>query len=113
MARFFSQIGFGTTVKKAPGVFDILVTERSYRGDVIRNARGFNETDKVLDDISVENSISIVADQYASENFTAIRYVRWAGSLWKVSNVEVQRPRLILRLGGVYNGPTAPVADTP
>lgn len=106
MAKFFDIVGFGTTTKISPGVFDDVITERSYRGDIIRNAKSIDQGDKVNDNVSVENSISIVADQYASENVFAIRYVRWAGSLWKVANVEVQRPRLILRLGGVYNGPT-------
>ena len=64
------------------------------------------ERDQVLDDITVRNSISIVADPYANEHFFAIRYVAWAGSLWRVTDVEVQRPRLLLRLGGIYNGPT-------
>jgi hypothetical protein len=62
---------------------------------------------KVNDDLSVNNSISIVADEYANEHFFAIRYVAWAGTLWTVTNVEVQSPRLLLTLGGVYNGPTA------
>jgi hypothetical protein len=106
MAKFFDIVGFGTITKISPGVFDDVITERSYRGDIIRNAKSSDQGDKVNDDVSVENSISIVADQYASENIFAIRYVRWAGFLWKVANVEVQRPRLILRLGGVYNGPT-------
>jgi hypothetical protein len=84
----------------------------SYYGDVVRNSRQLRESDKVNYDLSVGNSISIVADPYASEHFFAIRYVEWAGALWTVSNVEVQSPRLILRLGEVYNGPTAaaPVA---
>lgn len=61
---------------------------------------------KVNDDLSVNNSISIVADAYAIENFFAMRYVQWMGILWIVSTVEVQSPRLLLTLGGVYNGPT-------
>ena len=83
------------------------ITEIQYYGDVVRNTRRLQEGMSVNDDLSVSNSISIVADAYASEHFFAIRYVRWAGSLWKVSDVEVQRPRLLLRLGGVYNGQTA------
>jgi hypothetical protein len=107
MARFFGEIGFGETTKTGAGVFEDVITERSYRGDVVRNTRSLEPGDKVNSDISVDNSISIIADQYANEHIFAIRYVRWAGSLWNVPNVEVQRPRLILRLGGVYNGPRA------
>jgi hypothetical protein len=56
---------------------------------------------------SVSNSISIVADAYANEHFLAIRYVEWVGELWTVQDVEIQTPRLLLRLGEVYNGLTA------
>ena len=74
---------------------------------------GSRRAKQVNDDITVQNSISIVADAYAFEHFFAIRYIRWAGTLWKVSDVEVQRPRLILRLGGVYNGPADPTPISP
>lgn len=108
MARFRGIVGYGESVETPPGsgVWEDSITERTYSGDVIRDSRQTRERDQVLDDISVQNSISIVADPYANDHFHAIRYVAWAGSLWKVETVEVQRPRLILRLGGKYNGPT-------
>jgi hypothetical protein len=62
--------------------------------------------ESVNDDITVANSISVVADEYAFEHFFNIKYIRWAGVLWTVTTVEVQSPRLILSLGSVYNGPT-------
>lgn len=111
MAKFFGAIGYGETVETSPGSYDDVITETNYYGDVIRNSRTLQEGDKVNDDISVDNSLSIVADAYANEHIFAMRYVRWAGVLWKISNVEVQSPRLILRLGGVYNGPTPEPAD--
>ena len=107
MARFFGVIGYAENVEVGPGVWDSIVTERSYFGDVVRNTRQFREGQEVTGDLTVSNSISIVADAYANEHFFAIRYVEWAGSFWVVSDVEVQAPRLLLRLGGVYNGPTA------
>jgi hypothetical protein len=113
MARFHGKVGYGETVETSPGVWDDVITERSYFGDVLRNSRRLREGESVNDDLSVNNSISIVADAYANDHFFAIRYVQWMGSLWKVSDVEVQRPRLILRLGGVYNGPKATAPDTP
>lgn len=105
MAKFFGAVGYGETTEDAPGVFTDNIVEYEYYGDVERNARSLQPGEKVNDDISVDASISIVADGYANEHFFAIRYIRWAGALWKVSHVQVQRPRLILRLGGVYNGP--------
>lgn len=107
MAKFYGEIGYGETVESSPGVWTDVITEKEYYGDVIRNSRRLSEEDKINDDLSVGNSISVVADAYANEHFFAIRYIRWAGTLWKVSKVDVKSPRLILRLGGVYNGPTA------
>jgi hypothetical protein len=108
MARFYGVVGYGHSVEKAPGVWEDVMTEFPYFGDVVRNTRRMLDGEKVNDDLSVNNSISIVADEYANDNFFAIRYIQWSGSLWTVSDVEVQRPRLLLRLGGVYDGPTPP-----
>lgn len=114
MARFAGKIGFGHTVEKRPGVHDVVITEKGpYFGDVVRNSRGLQEAEKVNLDISVTNSISIVADAYVTENIFAIRYVEWAGSLWIVDEVTVEAPRLLLRLGGVYNGPKVSASNTP
>jgi hypothetical protein len=113
MAKFYGKIGYGESKETAPGVWEDEITERSYYGDVIRNARYLREGEYVNNDLSVGNSISIVADAYANEHIFAIRYVEWAGALWTVQMVEVQSPRLLLRLGGVYNGPTAPAPTDP
>lgn len=109
MARFYGVVGYGKTVEtpEGSGVWIDEITEREYQGDVIRNTRQLEDSQKVNDDIIVSNSISIVVDQYASENFFDIKYVRWAGVSWAVRSVEVRSPRLILNLGSVYNGPTA------
>ena len=105
MAKFYGEIGYGETVEKSPGVWIDTITEIKYYGDVVRNTRKLDEGEFLNNDLSVSNSISIVADAYANEHFFAIRYIDWAGTLWTVSNVDVESPRLILRLGGVYNGP--------
>jgi hypothetical protein len=106
MTRFFGRIGYGESVETTPGVFVDDIVEYSYYGDVVRNARNLVPGDKLNPDLSVQNSISVVADAYAFEHFFAIRYVEWSGVLWTVTSVEVQHPRLLLRLGEVYNGPT-------
>lgn len=113
MAKFHGKVGYGISTELKPGAWEDVITERSYFGDVIRNTRQLVDGQKVNDDLAVNNSISIVADAYANEHFFAIRYVEWAGTLWTVSDVDVQSPRLLLRLGGVYNGPKAAIADTP
>lgn len=112
MTRFFGEVGFASSLETSPGVYEDVITEKPYYGDVIRNTRQLVETDKVNFDLTVNNSISIVADDFAKSNIFAIRYVRWMGALWVVSDVDVQSPRLILRLGGVYNGPTPGLADS-
>lgn len=113
MAKYYGKVGYGVTAESAPGVYTSSIVEVSYFGDVIRNTRRLKEGESLNDDLTVGNSISIVADAYANEHFFAIRYVEWAGILWKVTEVEVQSPRLLLRLGGVYNGPKAATPDTP
>ena len=105
MTRFAGKVGYGESVEQEPGNWDDVITERTYYGDVVRNTLQFRPGESVNNDLSVSNSISILADPYARDNFFKIRYVEWAGTLWKVSNVEQQSPRLILSLGEVYNGP--------
>lgn len=107
MAKFYGPIGYGEAAETVPGVWKDIITEVQAYGDVLQNSRSLQDGAKINDDLSVGNSISIVADAYSSEHFFAMRYIKWQGTLWKVANVTVQRPRLILRLGGVYNGPTA------
>jgi hypothetical protein len=112
MAKFYGAVGYADGTVESPsgsGIFVEQIVEKFYYGDVVRNTRKLDEAEKVNLDISVGNSISIVADAYANEHFFAIRYVSWQGALWTVSNVDVQSPRLLLRLGVVYNGPT-PIA---
>lgn len=113
MAKFYGEIGYGEPVESDPGVWTDNIVEYKYRGDVVRNTRKLQEGENLNNDLSVGNSISIVADAYANEHFFAIRYIRWAGTLWKIDEVEVQSPRLLLRLGGVYNGPKAAVTEPP
>lgn len=107
MAKFFGVIGFVETVETKPGVWTPQVTERNYYGDLTRNNRRLQTSDKVNDDINISNQISIVADPYASENIYAMRYAEFMGTKWKITDVEVQYPRLILSLGGEYNESTS------
>src|SRR6478752_2900722 len=104
MAKFSGVVGYGETVEIRPGVSEEVITEYQYFGDVLRNSRRLQDENNagsdVLDDVTVSNSISIVADQFAQEHIFALRYVKWNVVRWKVTDVEVQHPRLILRLGG-------------
>jgi hypothetical protein len=104
MAKFYGKVGYIKSVEVRPGVWDNKVTERSYYGDVTRNTSRFQSTGEVIDDVNISNSISIVADPYANENFHYMRYVEFMGAKCKITNVEVKYPRIVLSLGGVYNG---------
>lgn len=103
MARFYGLVGYAIIDNDVRGLYEEEFVQRPYYGDVVRNARRLENSGGVNDNIAITNEISIVADPYAKENFHAIRYVEWMGSKWKVTNVEVQFPRLKLTLGGVYN----------
>lgn len=107
MAKFYGVIGYAVTKETAPGVWTEEITEQSYYGDLTRNMRRLQDSGDLNDDINVANEISIVADPYANANFHSMRYVVFMGAKWKISKVEVQYPRLILTLGGVYNGKQA------
>lgn len=106
MARFFGKVGYVHSEKTVPGVIEEVVVAKSYYGDLLKTNRRL-DGDDVNSDISVSMSVSILADAYANQNFFAIRYVEWAGTNWTVTTVDVERPRLILRLGEVYNGVVA------
>lgn len=104
MAKFYGVIGYAILAEVKPGVWKEQITEREYSGDLIRNTRQLQTTDKLNDDINVANEISIVADPFAYQNFHSMRYVEFMGAKWKISKAEVSHPRLILTIGGIYNG---------
>lgn len=106
MAKFYDVIGYVEPQETRPGIWENIVTERKYYGDILKHTRRLENGASINDNVVVNNMISVVADPYAYQHFFAIRYARWMGALWKVTNVEVQRPRLILTIGDVYNGPT-------
>lgn len=102
--KWYGVVGYGETVETKPGIWTTKITEREYYGDVIRNSRTLQNSNQINDNLNISNSISIIADPYAIQNFHAIRYLEFMGTKWKVSNIEVQYPRLIMTIGGVYNG---------
>jgi len=111
MARFSGIVGYSETVRTGPGVTEEVITERKAFGDLLRNSRQLTESStQVLPQLNVNNSVSIVADEYARGHFFAIQYVTWQGVCWNVTDVTVEHPRLTLQLGGVYNGPKGELA---
>lgn len=103
MAKFCGIIGYAVTVETEPGLWEEQITERKYFGDLVRNTRALQNSGEINDNVNINNQISIVADPYANRNFHAMRYVEFMGTKWKISSVEVQYPRLILSIGGLYH----------
>lgn len=102
--KYFGKIGFRSTHEIKPGVWEEEIVEQNYYGDVIRNTKRFQGGNVINENLDINNQISIVADPFARNHFHEMIYVKWMGATWKISSVEVQFPRLILSIGGVYNG---------
>ena len=107
MGKWFGRIGYSEQLEVSPGVWEEKITERQYYGDVVRNIRRLESSVNVNDDINASMEISIVSDPFALSNFHSMRYIEYMGSLWKISNVEVNYPRLVLTIGGLWNGQQA------
>lgn len=104
MAKWAGTVTYVELKETVPGVWTEEPTERFYYGDVLSNIRRLESTENLNDDINTSNRISIVADPYAYDHFHEMRCIVFEGAKWKIKSVEVQRPRLILTLGGLYNG---------
>ncbi len=102
MAKFYGNIGFLDTVQTEPGIWEETYKVVPYYGDLVRNTSRWQNSGGVNDNITINNSISIIADPYASENFQKMRYVEFMGAKLKIESVEVQYPRLILSVGGEW-----------
>lgn len=106
MAKFYGEVGYAIPHEKKPGVWVDNIVKKNYSGDVLQNMNRWEPSGQVNDNTTIDNKISIVSDSYANANFPRIRYIHWAGVNWKVNKIETLRPRLILSIGGAYNGPT-------
>lgn len=105
--KYSGKIGYVETQETKPGVWEPVVTERFYKGDVLKNSRRWeSNTGSINDNVNVSNQISIISDSYAATHFQFMRYIEWMGAKWLISNVEVNYPRYTLSLGGVYNDET-------
>ena len=105
MAKFYGVIGYAESVETSPGIWMDQITERTYSGDLVRNSSKWTtSSDSTNDNLNINNQISIIADPFAYQNFHSMKYVEFMGTKWKITSVEPQYPRLILSVGGVYNG---------
>lgn len=104
MAKFYGAIGYTETTETAPGVWTPSSFEHNHTGDVIRRSQKWEPGTNANDDLTVSNIFSIVADSFICQNLQNMRYIVWMGAKWKITNAELRRPRVILTVGGVYNG---------
>lgn len=102
--KFHGQIGFSYEEETAPGVWTTKTEEKEVYGDVLSNMRRWDNGQEINSDLNVSNKISVVSSRFIYEHLGAMRYISWNGTRWKVSSAEIVRPRVILTLGGVYNG---------
>lgn len=102
--KFSGKIGYRTTIDKGHGVWVEDIVERTYKGDITRNSYRNQQGENINDDLTISNNVSIVAqDKFTLSNIASIIYCEWNDIKWKVTSVDVQYPRLILSLGGVYH----------
>lgn len=100
--KFSGRVGIAVERETSPGVFEETIEPRNCRGDLIRLTRRMN-TSPVVPGLSMGNTFSFIADPYTLDNFFNIRYVEWKGVKWAATSVELQRPRILVTVGGPYN----------
>lgn len=111
MGKWFGKVGYGITSEVEPGVWEPTIVERQYYGDSSNNRWKRQNSGGVNDDINLSIMISIVADPFAYQHCSEMIYVEYMGTKWKITEVEPQYPRLMLSIGGVYNGEQAEIAN--
>lgn len=108
MAKFYGAIGYARQEETRPGVWTSVIVEKNYRGDVVLDQRRWQPDAKANDDLNLDNSISIIADEYAYTNLGTMKYIVWNGVPWKIQSFSINRPRIVIQIGGVYNGKRPP-----
>lgn len=96
-------IGFEEQVLTAPGVYSTNITEKFFKGDILKNYRKTQSTENLNDNYLIANEISIIADPFSLNNFYKMKYVTYMGQKWKINSVTINHPRLNLSVGELYN----------
>ncbi len=107
MDRFCGIIGYAITEETSKGVWKTNIVEKAVFGDIIKNSKRYENSNNVNSDINISNQFSVMVDPYAMENIHLMKYLEYLGAKWKITSVEVQYPRILLTVGGVYNGEQA------
>jgi len=104
MAKFAGLVGYVTQEETRPGVWTTVEKPVMMKGDVLRQTYSSQNDSKVNSDITLNHRVSLIGDSYALHNYYYIRWIELHGKKWEISSVELQRPRIIVTLGGVWNG---------
>lgn len=104
MNKWHGIVGYITNTEVEPGDWRPTVTETAYFGEVLEYTSRWNSTNSANDNTDITARISIVADPYAYQNFSKIKFAEFMDAMWEVKSVSPKYPRLVLALGGVYNG---------
>lgn len=104
MSKYYGKIGYIMTGETAPGVWSEQVIERNYYGDVTRDYRNISKGEGLNDNLTINNTFSILCDDFALSNLCYMKYVEYMGAKWSINSVDIQRPRLNITIGGLYNG---------
>lgn len=107
MNRFYGKVGYAVQEEVRTGVWEDIITERNYFGELVEKSwREQQAADQVHTNLKLNTNIKIVADSFAINHFSNIRYICYGGARWMVTGVKAEHPRIILTIGGLYNGPT-------
>ena len=107
MAKFSGVIGYVEVEETSQDVHEEIPTERKIKGDILMNNKRSDHSEQLNNNLNVNNRFSFVADPYARNHFYAMRYFKYLGAYWNITEAEVQYPRIIFSIGGIYNGITA------
>lgn len=104
MTKFRGNIGLkrGAT-ETSPGIFTQTIDEMEVSGEM-RGLGARWQSMEMNDSLSARHVLSIITPEDSIINFTETVYVWWQGRKWSVISIEYKRPRIELRLGGLYNG---------
>lgn len=102
MAKYYGMIGFATQQETKPGIWEDVIEERPYKGDVLRNGRRYDHAEGINDNFTITNQFSIVSDAFLYSHIPALRYLEYMGSKFKITSADLDRPRVIISVGGVY-----------
>lgn len=104
MAKYHGYIGFAITEETSPGVWKERIVEKEYSGDINRIRRNWNLGQTVNENLDISNEISIIANPFAEENAPFMKYLTWMGHYWRITSISIEYPRMILTIGGLYDG---------